>query len=97
MRAEADISELKAPFRSETFTLDELRLVQLGLILEGHYNGILDGKWGAISSKALSSYSYTEFSEPPLNIHLTSLIFEAVDFLDSSDWEIISFNDPTFL
>ena len=96
VRAEVDIAELKAPFRSETFTLDELRLVQLGLILKGHYNGILDGKWGAISSKALSSYSYTEFSEPPLNIHLTSLIFEAVDFLDSSDWEIISFNDPTF-
>lgn len=95
-QAVPDIAELRAPFRSETFTHDELRIVQLGLILVGHYNGILDGKWGAISSKALSGYSYSEFSEPPKNIHLTSLIFEAVDFLDSSEWEIINFDDPTF-
>lgn len=94
--AQSSLAQLTSPFRSDQYTPDELRLIQLGLGVSGDYNGILDGKWGAISAKALTSYSFREFAEAPKTIHLGSIALKAVEFLESSKWEILNFSDPNF-
>ncbi|MGR3541295.1 MAG: S1C family serine protease [Hasllibacter sp.] len=44
-------------FRAEALLPSEVRLVQAGLALAGRYHGLIDGRWGAGSARALTGYA----------------------------------------
>ena len=52
-----DYSELLKDFDANALTIDDKRFLQTALAFEGYYQGLLDGKWGAISREAMRSYS----------------------------------------
>ncbi len=45
---------LDGPMRAELLTGDELRFLQAALAYDGHYTGLLDGKWGPASQRAMN-------------------------------------------
>lgn len=81
------------PFTPSRYSRDELRFLQLGLALEGYYNGLLDGAWGRISNRAITQYANQEFDDPPQEIHAAFLAYSTADFLVSDQWEMRYFDD----
>ncbi|WP_417247639.1 S1 family peptidase [Celeribacter sp.] len=81
-----DFDYLFDDFRATNYTKSELRFLQLGLTLEGFYNGLLDGAWGRISNSAIERYSLQEFDEPPKQYHAALLAYTTLDFLTADDW-----------
>lgn len=79
-------------FDASKYSRAELRFLQLGLALEGDYNGLLDGAWGKISNKAISRFSAREFEARPYEIHAALLAFTTADFLEQGNWEIHYFD-----
>ena len=79
-------------FDSSKYSRTELRFLQLGLALEGDYNGLLDGAWGKISNNAISRFAAREFDAQPYEIHAALLAFTTADFLEHGNWEIHYFD-----
>jgi len=83
-----EYDHLFTPFTPSHYSQNELRFLQLGLALEGHYNGLLDGAWGRISNTAITRYARDTFDEAPLEIHAALIAYLAADFLERDGWEI---------
>ncbi len=65
---------------------DDQRYTQLGLAFQGHYRGLLDGKWGRQSQRALDSYTAAEFSTAPQNWQLAALAFDTFSLIEKDGW-----------
>ncbi|SFJ43416.1 S1 family peptidase [Celeribacter neptunius] len=85
--------EVFQPFEAGRYSTSELRLIQLGLTLDGYYNGLLDGAWGQRSFRALSQYANKEFDSEPFEFHAVTLSLEALDFMLEGGWEM-TFQEP---
>ncbi len=83
-----EFERLFDPFSENRYSHEELRFLQLGLALEGYYNGLLDGAWGPISNRAIERYSAQEFDSAPQEIHAAFLAYSTADFLESDHWEM---------
>lgn len=79
-------------FDASKYNRDELRFLQLGLALEGDYNGLLDGAWGNISNRAISRFASREFDALPYEIHAALLAFTTANFLENGNWEVQYFD-----
>lgn len=87
-----EFERLFDPFSASRYSYEELRFLQLGLALEGYYNGLLDGAWGQISNRAITLYAGQEFDSPPQDIHAAFLAYSTADFLESDQWEMRYFD-----
>lgn len=74
------------PFDPGDYAKDELRLLQLGLALEGQYKGLLDGDWGPRSQQSLETYVRDEFESNPANAHIAYLAYSTMDVLVEDEW-----------
>ena len=54
--AAQDGDPLWQEFDGRVLTVEEKRLLQVGLTASGHYQGLIDGKWGEGSHAAFESY-----------------------------------------
>lgn len=82
----SEAEQLFESFDPKIYTRDELRFIQLGLAFEGYYQGLLDGAWGKISSKALTRFAHEIFESEPLHIHAAFLALETVQVAVEDDW-----------
>lgn len=73
-------------FDARPMTFKEKRLLQAALALQGHYLGVIDGKWGRGSQGAMEGYSLSEFGEEPTNAHAAVALLVAAKELTSGDW-----------
>jgi serine protease Do len=55
--APAQTPALAAEYDARAFSGTEKRILQLGLTIEGHYVGLLDGLWGAASQAAIERFA----------------------------------------
>lgn len=81
--ARGDISDTA---NAAALSSDDQRYTQLGLAFQGHYNGLLDGKWGRLSQRALDSYAAAEFSTAPENWQLAALAFDTFSLIEQDGW-----------
>ena len=70
-----DYESLFRDFNSSSLTQADKRFLQAALAFEGHYNGLLDGDWGALSQKAMDRYSRQEFGTSAEDWHMATLAF----------------------
>jgi serine protease Do len=73
-------------FDARLLTVEEKRLLQIGLTIEGRYRGLLDGEWGRRSQEAIEAFvAWTDPGglqpEIVLNAHAAELGRRAWDFL----------------
>lgn len=94
-RAQPDLEMLSAPLDIFQLTWDERRVLQLALSLAGDYNGMLDGDWGGLSSRALSAWSERNFDRTPINLDAAFLVFNLLERLGEDGWSIIDFPEST--
>lgn len=80
-------------FDARPLTQEEKRLIQLGLAFEGLYQGLLDGKWGRISQRALERYSKQETDSPAANIHMAMLMFGLVQLVEQDGWDFLHLDE----
>ena len=80
-------------FDARPLTQDEKRLLQVGLAFEGLYHGLLDGKWGRISQRALERYSKRETDSTAANFHMATLMFGLVELVEQDGWDFLHLND----
>lgn len=82
--------ELRREFDARDYTAAEKRLLQLGLAITGDYIGLLDGRWGDGSQRALETAT-AEFDENSRadgivrDGHVFIVASRAIDFLVSHD------------
>ena len=76
-------------FDARPLTQDEKRLLQAGLAFEGLYQGLLDGKWGRISQRALERYSERETDSPAANYHMAGLMFGLAELVEQDGWDFL--------
>jgi S1-C subfamily serine protease len=81
-------SGLFDPFDPNMLTRTERRFLQLALAFEGDYSGLLDGEWGRISIRAMSSYAHREFDTSPLNWHMTMLALKVFKLFERDGWAL---------
>ena len=80
--------ELLEEFNAATLTADEVRYLQFGLALAGRYVGLMDGKWGAGSQRALEVWARSADLELPLqNWEVVWLARETADKIKADGWE----------
>lgn len=80
--------ELLEEFNAATLTADEVRYLQFGLALAGRYVGLMDGKWGAGSQRALEVWARSADLELPLqNWEVVWLARETADKINADGWE----------
>jgi serine protease Do len=73
-------------FRASTLSQADKRFLQAALAFEGHYNGLLDGDWGALSQKALERYSQQEFGTGAEDWHMAMLALGFFDIVRRDGW-----------
>jgi hypothetical protein len=89
-QAPAQTPALGAEFDARAFSETEKRILQLGLTIEGHYVGLLDGLWGAASQAAIERYvaaadrTWTP-SDKVRFAHVAPLAARAQDFIADHD------------
>jgi len=81
-----EVDQLFESFDPKKYTRDELRFIQLGLAFEGYYQGLLDGAWGKISSRALTRFANEIFESEPLHFHAAIPALETVQVAAEDDW-----------
>lgn len=81
-----ELDNIFEDFDHRAYTRDELRFLQLGLAFEGYYHGLLDGAWGAISSRAFEQFSKTEFNHTPLHAHSAVLSISTANRVVENEW-----------
>ena len=84
---------LWSEFDARPLTQDEKRFLQAGLAFEGLYKGLLDGKWGGMSQRALELYSVRETDSSPVNIHMATLAFRFVALIERDGWDYLHLDD----
>ena len=62
------------------------RYTQLGLAFQGHYAGLLDGKWGKLSQRALDTYARRQYDSAPQNWQLAALAFDTFTLVERDGW-----------
>ncbi|MBV2358477.1 serine protease [Thalassococcus sp. CAU 1522] len=83
-----DYASLLRDFRADALTTQDKRFLQAALAFEGHYNGLLDGDWGAMSQRALTAYSRSEFGSAAQDWHMAILAFTLFQRVESDGWQI---------
>lgn len=87
-------------FDARLLTPAETRVLQLALASEGHYRGLLDGKWGPASQKALNGWVAAEnpdLANPrPLFADTFVLAFIALELFDETGWHEERLDDTPF-
>ena len=84
---------LWSEFDARILTSSEKRFLQAALAFEGHYNGLLDGKWGGISQRAIQNYSLEEFEKMPARWHMAMLAYTFFNLNDVDGWQIRYFKN----
>lgn len=80
--------ELLEEFDATTLTVDEVRYLQFGLALTGRYVGLMDGKWGVGSQRALEAWAISADLDLPLqNWELVWLASETTDKIKANGWQ----------
>ena len=83
------LDPLLAGFDARPFSTAEKRSLQAALAYEGHYLGMLDGKWGGGSQAAIERWSNAEWSSEPFGMHL-GLLAITLDQLREAGWRPVS-------
>ena len=83
-----DFQSLFRDFDAGILTRTDKRFLQTALAFEGHYNGLLDGAWGKLSSRAMSRYSRTVFDSETENWHMAMLAFSFWQLTERDGWAI---------
>ncbi len=79
-----DLSDLDPHMLS----MEEARYVQAALSVEGHYVGLIDGKVGPMTMKALDAYSKEVHGGPPEGWHLAALGYLFRERIDDAHWRV---------
>lgn len=85
--AESEL-ELLEPFSPSKFSESDKKIIQAGLVLSGHYDGLIDGEWGSDTARALADYTNTEFSDSPQIWHAAMLGLEYMAAVEDFGWEM---------
>ena len=79
--------EIFEEFDARILTIDEKRFLQSALAFRGYYNGLIDGKWGWGSQRALERYTAEKYSSEPASIHMAALVFDYIEDVEAEGWE----------
>ena len=83
-------SEFSELLDSRQLSSDDIRFIQTGLALKGHYNAMIDGKWGRGTQRALLDFARglgeQRLNDAPLNIDAIALSFEVLADFAAHDW-----------
>jgi S1-C subfamily serine protease len=79
--------ELAREFDAREYSDADKRYLQVGLTLEGDYVGLIDGRWGAGSQRALEAFAAQTGAPGAIvrNAHVVLLISRVADFLSRHD------------
>lgn len=88
-----DATALTAEFDPAGLNAHELRTIQRALVFTGDYDGLIDGKWGPISQKALENFSIREFDRLTVsNAAIAALLGRGLEDMTLSGAEVIAPN-----
>lgn len=85
--------ELFLPFDAGYLSRAEVRYLQTGLALLGHYRGMIDGDWGSGSQRALERAADRAEADSASNMVAVVVAEVARAAMEAEGWEVQYFND----
>lgn len=85
----AEGAGLLDPFDAAALSVQERRIVQSALAVQGLYAGLADGGWTDGADAAMARYAAKRFASPPLNAHMATLTLDFAKARADAGWEMV--------